>query len=332
MTSMNKKISVVIPFYQRQEGLLNKAVVSALNQKGDFRLEIVVVDDGSPIPARKELADLIVQQPDKFIIIDQKNAGCFPAGNTALNHVSADADYIAFLDSDDEWFDGHLRHALWALERDYDLYFSDFYQLHQTLTAFNRARKIDVEQHRRIHPTEPIHEYNGDMVDQIIRGNIFGTSTIVYNRQTFKDVRYLENYKHTGPEYIFWLQLALRSAKIAFSSVPECRYGGGVNIFSESGWGTDKYLSVRHDEIKWKKYILDELPLSGEQISLVRRRIRESRSSFARGFVHNLLHNGKVSLDLSVRQWHLDPMTIPSTIWAVGAVGFEKLWSSVART
>ena len=241
---MNKKVSVVIPFFQRQPGLLRKAVISALGQKGDYRMEIVIVDDESPIPARTELADLLPQHSDKFIIVEQKNAGCFPAGNTGLNHVSSDSDYIAFLDSDDEWFEGHLEHAVWALDQGYDLYFSDFYQLNQTVTAFNRAKRIDVEKHPRIHSSKPIHEYRGDMVDQIIRGSILGTSTIVYNRKTFAETRYLENYKHTGPEYIFWIQLALRSKKIAFSSAPECQYGGGVNIFSESGWGTDKFLSV----------------------------------------------------------------------------------------
>lgn len=326
---MNKKVSVVIPFFQRQAGLLRKAVVSALKQKGDYRMEIVIVDDESPIPAQSELADLLPQHSDKFIIVEQKNRGCFPAGNTGLNHVSPDADYIAFLDSDDEWFDGHIAHAVWALEQGYDLYFSDFYQLNQAVTAFNRAKRIDVQKHPRIHPTEPIHEYKGDMVDQIIRGNIFGTSTIVYNRKTFQEVRYLEDYKHTGPEYIFWLHLALRSDKIAFSSAPECRYGGGVNIFSESGWGTDKYLSVRHDEIKWKRHILERLPLAQEQVCLVRTRIRESRLNFARGLVHNLLHNRKVSRELLLRQWQLDPLTIPSTIWALGAVGFQKLRSSL---
>ena len=100
---MGRKISVVIPFFQRQAGLLRKAVVSALKQKGDYRLEMVIVDDESPIPVRSELMIYCHNYPDTIQNCGQKNAGCFGAHNTALKHVSPDADFVAFLDSDDEW-------------------------------------------------------------------------------------------------------------------------------------------------------------------------------------------------------------------------------------
>jgi succinoglycan biosynthesis protein ExoW len=328
---MNRKVSVVIPFFQRQPGLLRKAVESALTQKGDYRMEIVIVDDESPIPARTELADLLLKHSDTFIIVEQKNAGCFPAGNTGLNRVSPDTDYIAFLDSDDEWFDGHIEHAVWALDQGYDLYFSDFYQLNQTVTAFNRAKRIDVQKHPRIHPSAPIHKYQGDMVNQIITGSILGTSTIVYNRQTFADVRYLENYNHTGPEYIFWIQLALRSTKIAFAAEPECRYGGGVNIFSESSWGTDKFLSVRHEEIKWRRYLLNSFTLPDNQKNGVIAKIQQSRLGFAKGLLHNLIHNGRVNRDLLIRHAKLDPKTFLLLPTLPARIVYEKLNGSEAR-
>ena len=63
----------------------------------------------------------------------------------------------------------HISRAMWALQHGNDFYFSDFYQLHQTVSAFARAGRIDVTQHPRIHPVEPIHEYQGDMFDQILR-------------------------------------------------------------------------------------------------------------------------------------------------------------------
>lgn len=322
---MPKKVSVVIPFFQRQPGLLRKAVESALKQSGDFRMEIVIVDDESPVPARAELADLLAEQPEKFIIVEQKNAGCFPAANTGLSRVSADTDYIAFLDSDDEWFDGHIERAVWALDQGYDLYFSDFYQLNQTVTAFNRAKRIEVQKHRRIHPTEPIHEYQGDMVNQIITGSILGTSTIVYRRATFADVRYLEGYKHTGPEYLFWIQLALRSPRIAFCSEPECRYGGGVNIFSESSWGTDKFISVRHEEIKWRRYLLNNYTLKDNQKEAVKTRIQQSRLGFTMGLLHNFLHHGKVDRDLLLRHVKTDPATFLLMPALMARIVYEKL-------
>jgi succinoglycan biosynthesis protein ExoW len=331
VNQMNKKVSVVIPFFQRQSGLLRKAVESALKQTGNFRIEIVIVDDESPVPARTEMADLLSKHTDKLVIVEQKNAGCFPAGNTGLNRVSPDADYIAFLDSDDEWFDGHIEHAVWALDQGYDFYFSDFYQLNQTVTAFNRAKRIDVQKHPRIHPSEPIHEYKDDMVNQIITGSVLGTSTIVYNRQHFNDVRYLENYKHTGPEYIFWIQLALRAKKIAFTSIPECRYGGGVNIFSEASWGTDKFLSVRHEEIKWRTHLLTSFALPNDQKHCVIAKIQQSRLGFAKGLLHNILHNGKVDGEVLRKQAKLDPKTFLLLPILPARIIYEKLNGSKSR-
>lgn len=39
-----KKISVVIPYFQRKNGILSKAVQSALDQQGIGDLEILIVD------------------------------------------------------------------------------------------------------------------------------------------------------------------------------------------------------------------------------------------------------------------------------------------------
>jgi succinoglycan biosynthesis protein ExoW len=293
---------------------------------------MVIVDDESPVSPQGELSDLLSQFPDRFKIIRQKNAGCFPANNTALQHVSSDTDFVACLDSDDDWEDCHLEHAVWALERGYDLFFSDFYQLNQRITAFNRAKRIDVAKHKRIHLAEPIHEYQGDMVNQIITGNIIGTSTVVYNFKKFRDLRYLQNFNHTGPEYIFWIALAAGSEKIAFSSIPECRYGGGVNIFSESSWGTDKFLSVRHEEIKWRMYLLRNVPLSDTQKASVIFKIQQSRLGFAKGLLHNLLHNGKVNGNLLVKHAQLDPKTFLLLPTLPARLVCEKLSGSLSRT
>src|SRR6202040_2082222 len=128
--------------------------------------------------------------------------------------------------------------------------------LGQDVTAFIRGGRMRIEDHPRIHPSEPIYSFSGNMVDQILTGNILGTSVIVYNFRKFPDLRYPEDFRHTGEEYIFWIHLASRSGSIAFSSDPACRYGQGVNTFADSGWGTDKYLTVLHDLIKYKKYLL----------------------------------------------------------------------------
>lgn len=322
---MTATVAVVVPFYQRQAGLLRAAVMSALRQRGDLAIQLVIVDDGSPVPAREELSGLELGPGRQITLIEQRNAGCYQASNTALETVPPTADFVAFLDSDDVWSDRHLERAAWALGKGYDFYYSDFFQLNQTVTAFSRARRIVVADHPRIHPTEPIHEYRGDMVSQILCGNILGTSTIVYRRDRFSTLRYRRGFTHTGAEYLLWLELARGSRKIAFSSEAECRYGGGVNIFADSGWGTDKYLRIRQDEIEWKKQALRELSLPSRVVTVVRRRIHESRMNFAVGLVHNLLHNRTVDRNILRRQWRLDPLTFAMIPLAVASAVRQKM-------
>lgn len=308
---VKKKISVITPFFQRTRGLLEKAVRSALNQRGEFDLKIVIVDDGSPISAIEELGSLLSQHSEVFDVRTQTNAGCYPASNSALDCVSEDTDIVAFLDSDDEWSEAHLRRAVWAIEQGYDFYFSDFYQLNQQVSAFERGKRINIRDHRRIHPTEPIHEFAGSMFDQIIKGNILGTSTIVYDYRKFKDLRYLTDFNHTGAEYILWLNMAERGQRIAFSSEPECRYGGGVNIYSESAWGTNKYLSVRYDEIRYRKHILGHFSLTEDQKTCLRLKNVESRRNFAKGFWHNVLHRQLGVGAMLLKHIKADPQTLP---------------------
>ncbi len=59
------KISVVIPYYQREAGILRKTVLSALCQKGLLNYEIIVVDDESPVTADMEIGNILKANPDK---------------------------------------------------------------------------------------------------------------------------------------------------------------------------------------------------------------------------------------------------------------------------
>ncbi|UWG52008.1 Glycosyl transferase family 2 [Halalkaliarchaeum sp. AArc-CO] len=94
---MNKPlVSVVIPTYNRPE-LLTRAVESALTQTYE-KIEIVVVDDGSDIPARKTLSQY---NTSVRIITHNENRGGSVARNTGIR--CSRGKYIAFLDDDDVW-------------------------------------------------------------------------------------------------------------------------------------------------------------------------------------------------------------------------------------
>ncbi len=97
------KISVVIPAYNTEK-YIQRAVNSALNQT--FKpFEIIVVDDGSS----DQTAQTARACSKDVIVISQPNGGVSNAKNNGI--ARARGDWIAFLDSDDEWLSYHLEQA-----------------------------------------------------------------------------------------------------------------------------------------------------------------------------------------------------------------------------
>src|SRR6056297_2960635 len=104
------RVSVIIPTYNRAKTLL-RAIDSALAQTIDD-LEVVVVDDGSTDNTESVLA--AYDDPRVRPVIHETNQGANVARNTGLEHACGE--YVAFLDSDDEWHPAKLERQLAVLE------------------------------------------------------------------------------------------------------------------------------------------------------------------------------------------------------------------------
>jgi len=97
----NMNISAVVPTYNRGPYVC-RAIDSILAQSLQ-PVEIIVVDDGST----DGTADLLRSRyGDRLTVISQANGGVSSARRTGLE--AASGDWIAFLDSDDEWLPGRL--------------------------------------------------------------------------------------------------------------------------------------------------------------------------------------------------------------------------------
>ncbi len=93
------KISVIIPAYNRAH-CIARAIQSVLAQTLPVT-EIIVVDDGST-DGTAELAQSHFGSTIR-VLRHPTNLGAAAARNTGMSAVSVDCDYIAWLDSDDEW-------------------------------------------------------------------------------------------------------------------------------------------------------------------------------------------------------------------------------------
>ncbi|MDO9165340.1 MAG: glycosyltransferase family 2 protein [Rhodoferax sp.] len=303
-------ITVIIPYYQRSVGVLAKALASiAAQQSCPLAVHVIVVDDASLAPAGPELASA-GPMPHAVQVIAQPNGGPGAARNTGLDNAPRGTRYLAFLDSDDEWAPDHLARAVAALDRGYDLYFADHYQLGQTTSAFSRAGRIEIGQHPSL-PSSPagLHAYQGDMLDQIIRGNLIGTSTVVYSFERFAQQRFRIEFTNAGEDYLFWMELVQNGAKIAFSSQCEARYGKGVNVYAGAGWGSEQHLLRLHNELKYRKTTNSLFKLNASQQSHIQSCIRDLRLAFARDLLHRLSHRQPLPWTLLKQHFELDPRT-----------------------
>ncbi|MEM5782486.1 MAG: glycosyltransferase [Candidatus Aenigmatarchaeota archaeon] len=99
----NPIVSVIIPTFNRKN-LISRAVRSVLNQTYK-NFELIIIDDGS-IDNTQEVIIRFQKNEPRIKYFYQENKGWPSALNKGLS--IATGQYIAFLDSDDEWFDNKL--------------------------------------------------------------------------------------------------------------------------------------------------------------------------------------------------------------------------------
>lgn len=163
---MKPSVSVVIPTHKRSQ-YLKEAIDSVLLQDYDC-LEVIVVDDNALFPdIRQETQNLLKEYATARIpvraVYPDKNLGGALARNVGVDASSAD--YIAFLDDDDYFFQDKISHCIEVLSREA----VDF--------VYNFV--IDSENHlyNKI--------YEKPMFDLFVNGGLFATSQLVVNRECF---------------------------------------------------------------------------------------------------------------------------------------------------
>lgn len=131
---MQKKVSIIIPFYSGKEWL-KEALESVFNQTfKDY--EVILVNDGS----KEDVSDIIVQYKGRINYFEQINQG--PAAARNLGISKATGKYIAFEDSDDIWMPTKLEKQVTFMEK-LDLMWSHT-GFNYWWPESNKLRSIDV--------------------------------------------------------------------------------------------------------------------------------------------------------------------------------------------
>lgn len=108
------KVTIITPAFNAEQ-YLKKTIESVLSQTfSDY--EMIIIDDGSTDATKTIAQEYIKRYPQKIKYIYQDNHGLSHARNTGIK--AAQGEYIALLDSDDEWFPNRLEESVKAMEAD----------------------------------------------------------------------------------------------------------------------------------------------------------------------------------------------------------------------
>lgn len=99
------KVSVVIPHFNYVQ-YLPAAIRSALDQKTDFRFEVIVIDDGSTQNTEETVIDAFGDWDDNLFVHYTENQGVADARNFGIR--KAQGEYIVCLDADDMFASDHV--------------------------------------------------------------------------------------------------------------------------------------------------------------------------------------------------------------------------------
>lgn len=276
-------MGVVIPFFQREPGLLSSALASICGQSilglPECTIRVAIVDDSSPVPLADEISAFKPPLGMELLTKRQPNGGAGAARNTALSLLGEDCDVIAFLDSDDTWGSDHLARALMALDSGADFYFCDAQRGEDGISENAALPTWFGNALQPIASGVGIHLYTGPSDLAIVKGMVPTSSVIVHRRLAGNSARFPSRYFRFGEDQYYCLQYLASGSRIAYSSGIEVTCGRGVNIFAGNAPGSESARLCLMDEIAYRKDALATLNLSPEAKSHVCRKLTEARQA-----------------------------------------------------
>ena len=268
------RIGVIVPYFQREAGLLHRALSSVAAQEHS-PVQVVVVDDGSPRPATEEITPSLRAALPGLTFIHQVNSGIAAARNAALDALTENVTAIALLDSDDLWEPSHLRHAALALSLGADFFFSNSRSEGDTQDHFQqpgRRQLLSCGQPVQgtpglVHWSESVHALMGAACP-------FVTATVVFRRAVLPHFRFPVTFRCAGEDQAAFWELLARCSVIMYCTKPTLIYGsGGVGTWKKSTFGSAAHLVRLADEIHLRQRVLSTYPVSDGDRQLMRRAI-----------------------------------------------------------
>ena len=308
---MNDKIGVIIPVYNTEK-YLNRCIASVINQTFK-RIDIILVDDGSPDNAGKVCDDW--KEKDKRIhVIHQKNQGLSAARNAGLDFALSilKDDYIFFLDSDD-WIN---RYAL-------DILYKASTLNNRKLSLCNVSR-VDV-----FSPDDTEWGDNPTKFSKIItaRDLYIHNPTLatvswgkLYSSSCFENIRFPVGKLHEDQFTTYKIIFSL--SDLVFVSIPLYYYFTNPEGITNSEWSINRlnaleameeeliyFTNHNYDEILIKAHIRSYLYCLRSQLSSI------DKTSGGKMYTKYRKYIVKTSKKLLIKYHSLHPVSIKEDSW-----------------
>lgn len=186
-------VSVVLPTHNRPQSVV-RAAASVLDQ-GFRELELIVVDDGSAVPAEQALS----QVRDERMRILRSDMPLGPARARNLGLEVANGRWIAFQDDDDEWLAGKVERQSAVAEQaddDVGVVYCPFWR--------------EFRDGRRAIGGRRAEGLSGDVHHELLRGNFVALPAVLVRREALEQVGRFDPALPCFEDWELFIRLAAR--------------------------------------------------------------------------------------------------------------------------
>ena len=213
-------ISVVIPTYNRRQ-TIGRSIDSILNQTL-FPSEIIVVDDGST----DGTSDYIQSNFPSIRLLQQPNKGVSSARNMGIR--SSNSDWVALLDSDDEWFPKKLEKQVMTLSQNLDI-------------KFCHTEEIWIRNGVRVNQMKKHQKYGGHIFNKCLDMCRISPSSVLFHRSILDDVGYFDKDQKVCEDYDLWLRITAKYPVLYIDESLIKKYGGHEDQLSKVKDGIESH-------------------------------------------------------------------------------------------
>lgn len=253
---MNPDITVIIPTFNRRERLV-KALNSVLGQE-DVCFEIIVADDGST----DGTGEMVQKDFPSVSYFWQKNQGPSAARNRAIER--AKGDWIAFLDSDDEWTPNKLKTQLYYFEK------------HPALSIC-QTEEIWIRNGVRVNPMNKHKKIGGWIFEKCLPLCVVSPSAVMMHKTLFYEVGLFDESLPACEDYDLWLRISCRFPIGLIEDACVIRYGGHPDQRSREFPAMDRF------RIQSLVKLLSSKKLDPSQTELAKKTLEEKSRIYIQG-------------------------------------------------